>query len=101
MTWTLRLFDSDGVEIGWVKTGPYEYDITHPDGEDHSRVSVRIEILENPEVRGGYKETLGGVQEAMTETLETVDVSGKEHLEYIETELSKLNEVGSTSLVDE
>lgn len=30
MTWTLRFYDSVGVEIGWVQTDPWQYKITHP-----------------------------------------------------------------------
>jgi hypothetical protein len=101
MTWVLYLYDADGVEIGWVQTDPYDFEITHPDGPDvYSGLRYRFRLLEDPDIQAGYTETIE-TWTVRNQTQENVEVSGKEHLEYVETEVSTLESVASTALVDE
>ena len=101
MTWRLTFYDPDGTEIGWVETDPYAFSITHPDGpEQYGGVRFRLRNLESPVIKSGAVRTVDGGR-VMDQMYEPVDVSGKEKLEYIETEIGALEGVGSTALVDE
>ena len=101
MTWTLRLYDGGGVEIGWVTVDPYEHQITHPDGPDaYSGLRFRLRRLEDPIIKGGFVEKIG-TEVSRTQQWEGVDVSGREHLEYVDEQVSTLDEVASTDLADE
>lgn len=46
MTWTLRFYDGDGTEIGWVTADPWTVQITHPDAAQYEDVRVRAEALD-------------------------------------------------------
>ena len=52
MTWTLRFYDKDGVEIGYVERSDretYTVKITHPDGEwDSLRSSLESKYMVSP-----------------------------------------------------
>lgn len=101
MTWILYLYDGDDIEIGWVKTDPYAFEITHPDGpESYDEIRERLDRLENPTQVGGFSEVVEGWRLTGQELVD-LDLSGKEHLEYIETKISSYEVVGSTALVDE
>jgi hypothetical protein len=101
MTWILYFYDAEDVEIGWVKADPYEFEVTHPDGPDvYSGVRYRLRKLENPTKVGGFSEVIGRWTMA-SQQLVHLDLSGKEHLDYIETEISSIDGIGSTALVDE
>jgi hypothetical protein len=87
MTWTVRAYDSDGTEIGWVTINPYEYEITHPDDEtteENRRVSYMFSSNEEPEERGVVQDDLGVV----STTVNFLEFeSGQEHAEYIKDRL--------------
>jgi hypothetical protein len=101
MTWVLYFYDSDGAEIGWVETDPYTFSITHPDGpEQYGWIRFRLRRLESPVIKSGAVRTVDDGR-VMDQMYDSVDVSGKEKLEYIEDEIGALEGVGSTALVDE
>lgn len=101
MTWILYFYDTEDVEIGWVKTDPYAFEITHPDGsESYSEIRERLERLESPTKIDGFTEVIEGWT-MTSQRLVHLDLSGKEHLEYIENKISSYGGVGSTELVDE
>lgn len=101
MTWILNFYDDADVEIGWVQTDPYDFEITHPDGpESYDEVQERLDRLENPTETGGFDEVIEGWTMTSREIVQ-LDLSGKEHLEYIEPKLPYHDSVASTSLVDE
>jgi hypothetical protein len=101
MTWILYFYDPEDVEIGWVKTDPYGFEITHPDGsEPYDEIRERLNRLENPTKTGGFSEVIEGWTMTSQELVH-LDLSNKEHLEYIETKIASIDGVGSTALVDE
>lgn len=101
MTWTLRLYDSDDVEIGWVEIDPYVYDITHPDGASAwENVEYVFRNMETPVERGSRVDTIAD-QRFYVQTQEQVDVTGQEHAEYIETEALLTDGVASSTIADE
>jgi hypothetical protein len=101
MTWILYFYDAEDVEIGWVKTDSYEFEITHPDGpESYGEIRERLDRLENPTKTGGFTEVIEGWT-MTSQQLVHLDLSGKEHLEYIETKIASIDGVASTALVDE
>ena len=100
MTWTLRLYDGDGVEIATVTADPYSYQITHPDaGWD----GLAAEL----EGYGDGQEALAGEQvidEGFTVRFDNVeyhDETPEEHLEWVRDEMLLDPEVDSASLADE
>lgn len=100
MTWTLRLYDANGVEIAWVTANPYTYQITHPD-PGWEGVKVSLEGHESGE------EALPG--EAVVEdgfsirfdNVEYHDDTPKSHLEWVRDNVKWSPEVDSVSLADE
>lgn len=102
MTWTLRLYDSNDVEIGWVQINPYDYQITHPDGVDAwNHVRFIFKDSENPVIESvGYFSEIPGAT-FTNQTYEPVDVSGKEHAEWIESEVDQADGVARTAIADE
>jgi hypothetical protein len=101
MVWTLRFYDSDDVEIGWVEIEPYNYEITHPDGAGAwENVEFVFRNMETPSERGVRFDTIAG-QQFHVETLVVVDVSGREHAEYIEEEARLTAGVASTAIADD
>jgi len=101
MTWILYFYDSEDVEIGWVQTDPYDFEITHPDSpESYDEIRERLDRLENPTTIGGSSEVIEGWT-LTSQELVHLDLSGKEHLKYIKNKISSYDVVASTTLVDE
>lgn len=102
MVWTLRLYDSDDTEIGWVQVDPYQYEITHPDGVDAwNRVRFIFKKGENPAIESGdYFQEIPGVT-LTVQTLECADVTGEEHAEWIRSEVDQVEGVSSTVIADQ
>jgi hypothetical protein len=97
----LYFYDPEEKEIGWVKTDPYAFEITHPDGsESYDEIRERLDRLENPTTVGGFSEVIEGWTMTSQQVV-NLDLSGKEHLEYIQNKISSYGVVGSTALVDE
>jgi hypothetical protein len=103
MTWTLRLHDDNGVEIGWITPDPYEHAITHPDGEEAwDEVKFKFRNSQHP-VQGGGPEFLESGQEIYTQRFDTLNISGdgKKHGEWLEDECLAIDGVESAVLADE
>lgn len=100
MTWTLRLFDDDGVEIAWVTADPYEYEITHPDaGWDSLRLSLEgkergEEALEPTEIHAeDFRITIDNSIRH--------DRTPEDHLSWIRDEVVARSDVESATITDE
>lgn len=102
MTWTLRLYDGNGIEIGWVTADPYEWGITYPD-TDADWLGVRVEL----EGYGNGKEALSGEEvrahgcSVRFDRVKYHNDTPKSHLEWVRDEMLKGAEVESVSLADE
>jgi hypothetical protein len=103
VTWTLRLYDSEGIEIAWVRADPYEWEITHPD-ESSARFDVEAEIAGLADAH----ERVGGNPEMATAEWRLVSSrfvyhgeTPKEHLEWVEENMQYADGVESTVLTDE
>lgn len=102
MTWTLRLYDGDGVEVAWVTADPYEWSITYPktDGRwDGLRVSLEghergAEALP-PEVIETEK------LELVLERVKFHRDTPQEHLEWVKENVTTREQIASASLTDE
>jgi hypothetical protein len=46
VTWTLRFYEEDGTEIGWVTSDPWQVEITHPEPDRFEDLRSSIESLE-------------------------------------------------------
>jgi hypothetical protein len=93
VTWTLRVYDSDGVEIAWVRADPYECEITHPDsGWEGVRDTLRN--MESGDERVGDVHLDGYVFH---------DDDPKEHLEWVQENMvpGPDADIDSTTLKDE
>jgi hypothetical protein len=85
MTLTLRIYDESGTEIVWVTANPYDYEITHPDGTGTRKIDFLdylLDVYAVPEERGHAN--INGFQ---TQTAKFLDLSEREHLEYIVNEI--------------
>jgi len=103
--WTLRFYDTDGVEIAWVAltdNGTYSYEITHPDSAWDS--------LEGP--LRDWKRVYADPDESLYETFDEFTVmndpapientlSPEEHLSHIQEEFAQAPDIGRTELADE
>jgi hypothetical protein len=100
INWKLRYFDTEGVEIGWVTADPYDYAITHPDGEKAwSFLLVPWSVYEEPvKASAHYEQTPEGLM--MSDVQNYLDLNPKEHLEFIEEETTPRDEIGSTTLIE-
>lgn len=103
MTWTLRLFDDNDVEIGWVTTVPYDYAITHPDGVDSwEEIRFKFSQSEFPVQGGQYERTPDG-DLFMVSARDTLNISGdgEKHADWLEDECLKIDGVASAVVADE
>lgn len=101
MAWTIRLYNSDDTEIGWVQVDPYDYEITHPDGVDAwNHVRFVFQEDEKPVIHGvDYLEVAGTTFTGQTR--ESVDVSGRGHAEWVESNVNQADGVDWTTIADE
>lgn len=105
MTWTLRLYDDAGLEIGWVsvdETGLYSFEITHQEsGWSGLKASlsgwktIYGEMDTDPVDRGSeitFYVDPAPIQNTLTP---------KEHLERVQEGVESRPRVASTALSDE
>lgn len=101
MTWTLRLFDADGVEVGWVTADPYEWKITHPTPDEYDRLRPSLSGWEKP-TDCTQKVTFEGDEKwlVLEPFPSNINPDPKEHLEMIQ-DVYDGSYVASTALTDE
>jgi hypothetical protein len=99
MTWTLHLYDADGVEIGRVTASPFEWEFHEP---RPARTGLRETITRLREI---YPDHDNDQPETEIEGIDITFCPGplalepKEHLERIENAVEDM--VASTELTDE
>lgn len=99
VTWTLRLYDTDDMEIAWIRADPYGWEITHPDpGWSELEVSIAAkedgsEMSQLPLEGDGFS--------GHSERLTYHDETPKDHLEWVQENIQFADGVDSTMLFDE
>lgn len=102
MTWTLRLYDGDRIEIGWVTAAPYEWEITHPNTDaDWDGIHVSLEGYERGKEPVHIDDINAGEFRLHFDGSIRHDGDPQEHLEYVRDEMLKDSEVDLVSLTDE
>jgi hypothetical protein len=103
MTWTLRLYDQEGVEIAWIRADPYEWEITHPDTAwAQFNVDAKIAGLADARERvGGNPEFVNAEGRMYSSQFVYHGETPKEHLEWVEEQMQLAESVASTVLTDE
>lgn len=99
VTWTLRLYDAEDVEIAWILADPYEWEITHPD-PGWNGLEVSIAANEDGSEMGPLPLEGRGFS-GRFETLMYHDETPKDHLGWVQETLESADGVASTTLVDE
>lgn len=96
MTWTLRVYDTDGNEIAWLTIDPYEYQITDPSNATDKTIR---------HIKGVFSRSENPVEETFENdglvgsvVYQPVDVTGKEHAEYVKTRLKGKTRTVSLSM---
>ena len=100
MTWTLRLYDSDGTEIGWVTAGPYEYAITHPSPDDWWGVKASLAGWREPKGEAVPEDYATPGARYQFDNVADLDPTPEEHLGMVEEALL-YSAVDSTALSEE
>ncbi|UBF22601.1 hypothetical protein HRTV-25_gp20 [Halorubrum tailed virus 25] len=105
MTWTLRLYDDAGVEIGWVSvddTGLYSFEITHPDA---GWVGLKASLSGWENIHGEMDTDPVDRGSEITFYVDPAPIQNtlapEEHLERVQTGVESHPEVASTALSDE
>jgi len=108
MTWTLRLYETDGTEIAWVKKtddNSYSYQITHPNSNESKWDNLTVMLSRKERVYDSFNESTitRGTKFDLYESESRIEntLTPKEHLSRIQDDLEKLSEVGSITLKNE
>jgi hypothetical protein len=108
MTWTLRLYESDGTEIAWIKKtddNSYSYQITHPNSNESKWDNLTVMLSRKERVYDSFNESTitRGTKFDLYESESRIEntLTPKEHLSRIQDDLEKLSEIDSTTLKDE
>ena len=102
MTWTLRVYDTDGNEIGWLTEDPYEYEITGPhNASSKAELGVKATFAEYEDrVEEDHPPDFTGGSIAFI----SIESEGEEFLNYVKEQIEgRVPEepLGSITVADE